>query len=532
MPAPAISLCAAAPVGRRARSWAETVASVPAPSVREAHAAYHARVAKETASPRTARVAAETASPSTVWGAPPDQEATSRASPRSRSAGPGVGTLLDAGEQVVGMVGEEVLGSVVGDDELLASISRLERIERMVYAEKVRRIGELTSREVHLDRNARTVQDLLAVELQIVKAEAYRLTSTAEALRALPATAEMLRSGAIGAAEATLAAAKLAQLRRAEAAAAAERDLDRSDDDTDEGDGPAGPDDDPEGADGPRPPGPGEEDGAGLLDAIVSGHQGDRNRLRDRIDAGLGAERLGRRDGTAFDDRYLRLRASDDGSVRGRFALDPAAAAHLIAAVESLARRAGEHDPRTSGQRRADALTHLAIRALDEGGLPTVAAQRPHALITVPHTTIEALLADREPPADAPSPDLDGYGAVSHATAAMLLCDADLTAIVTGERQDVLWVGRTRRAPTKAQRAAVIARDRRCVGCGAPAARCQVHHIRWVSRNGPTDIDNLVLVCWSCHAHIHHHGWLVTRIEDGSYMAAPPLSPRHRRRTA
>ena len=50
----------------------------------------------------------------------------------------------------------------------------------------------------------------------------------------------------------------------------------------------------------------------------------------------------------------------------------------------------------------------------------------------------------------------------------------------------------------------VIARDRVCVGCGAPASRCQIHHIIFRSKHGRTVIENLVLVCWSCHHGLHH----------------------------
>jgi NAD-dependent dihydropyrimidine dehydrogenase PreA subunit len=81
----------------------------------------------------------------------------------------------------------------------------------------------------------------------------------------------------------------------------------------------------------------------------------------------------------------------------------------------------------------------------------------------------------------APPADLDGWRPVSSATARMLCCDAEVTAIrIRLADGTVLNAGRIRRDPSPLQRDAVLARDRRCVGCGAPARRCHIHHIRWV----------------------------------------------------
>ena len=55
----------------------------------------------------------------------------------------------------------------------------------------------------------------------------------------------------------------------------------------------------------------------------------------------------------------------------------------------------------------------------------------------------------------------------------------------------------------------MIARDQSCAGCGAPAARCQIHHIRYRRNGGPTVTANLVLLCWACHHGVHHLGWTI-----------------------
>jgi Domain of unknown function (DUF222) len=73
---------------------------------------------------------------------------------------------------------------------------------------------------------------------------------------------------------------------------------------------------------------------------------------------------------------------------------------------------------------------------------------------------------------------LDGVGPISSATAQLLGCDAETTQVFMSRNGAVLDAGRTRREPTRAQRVAVIARDQTCVGCGAPASRCQIHRPR------------------------------------------------------
>ncbi len=157
------------------------------------------------------------------------------------------------------------------------------------------------------------------------------------------------------------------------------------------------------------------------------------------------------------------------------------------------------------------AAAHRVARAM--------AATRAQVLVI---TTVDAL---HGVPGAAPA-EVDGYGAVCTATARQICCDAQVTTVVTAADGDVLRVGRARRTPTTRQRVAVIVRDRRCVGCHAPAVRCQVHHVHWWRDDGPTDVDNLTLLCWSCHADVHHGRTTVTRQPDGRYTTHHWAAPR------
>ena len=72
---------------------------------------------------------------------------------------------------------------------------------------------------------------------------------------------------------------------------------------------------------------------------------------------------------------------------------------------------------------------------------------------------------------------------------------------------DPLWLGRAQRNASSGQRTVLAARDGGCVNCASPAEGCEPHHIRWFSKGGLTDIDNLALLCDRCHHLIHDDGW-------------------------
>ena len=93
-------------------------------------------------------------------------------------------------------------------------------------------------------------------------------------------------------------------------------------------------------------------------------------------------------------------------------------------------------------------------------------------------------------------------------------CNADILPALFDTEGQELWLGRKYRSATEAQRAALIVRDKHCIGCGRSATWCEVHHITEWFRGGLTDIDNLVLVCTGCHHSIHDDGWVVHRNKE------------------
>ena len=77
---------------------------------------------------------------------------------------------------------------------------------------------------------------------------------------------------------------------------------------------------------------------------------------------------------------------------------------------------------------------------------------------------------------------------------------------------DPLNMGRTLRYANRHQRRALLARDGGCIfpGCDRPASWCDVHHVDEWDANGPTDIDNIGLLCRHHHRVTHRPGWTMT----------------------
>ena len=107
-----------------------------------------------------------------------------------------------------------------------------------------------------------------------------------------------------------------------------------------------------------------------------------------------------------------------------------------------------------------------------------------------------------------------------------LALEANILPSIFDAKTQNMWLGRKQRCASDAQRVALIARDQRCVGCSANPLWCRAHHITYWSNDGPTDLDNLVLVCDRCHHKIHDDGWTVTQHPTThKYILKPPDKP-------
>ena len=213
--------------------------------------------------------------------------------------------------------------------------------------------------------------------------------------------------------------------------------------------------------------------------------------------------------------RFAKIKTSlDDGMtvLYGRF--DPITGAAIESVLsrkmDELWRNEEAGNRPTPGQRMADALEILLTRqpGSKDGRSPVT-----RLLMIADYDVVAGHLKNAHLPDGTPIPG---------GRLRQLACDAEvLPAIFRGPSQP-LDLGRARRRASLAQRNALLARDGKCVGCGAKAAWCQAHHITHWMDGGPTNLENLTLLCSRCHHKVHDDQWKVVKGPTGRFSLRPP----------
>ncbi|GAA4930682.1 uncharacterized protein DUF222 [Actinomycetospora succinea] len=267
-------------------------------------------------------------------------------------------------------------------------------------------------------------------------------------------------------------------------------------------------------------------------------------------------------DDAARDDELLIVRRKD-GSVlyRGRIG-DPVDGEAFLETIDAVSGPAGPSDARALKRRRADGLKDVIEDARSPHGIATDARpgrtdnardEEPdaatdntideNALIPVPRRpdpsertahaarpgrALLTITLDQRWLTEALAGRgryglLDSGARVHPGTLRRWACDAEVVPVVLGARSEPLDVGRLQRTVTDALRRALNLRDGGCAfpGCDRKPRRCQAHHIRHWIDHGPTEIDNMVLLCRFHHQLLHHGHWTVA-IVDGRPSFRPP----------
>jgi 5-methylcytosine-specific restriction protein A len=184
----------------------------------------------------------------------------------------------------------------------------------------------------------------------------------------------------------------------------------------------------------------------------------------------------------------------------GRFAADQAEI--VMTAIDAeMDRDHNANETRNPAQRRADALTNICRRSLDNGEFGGSRKARPHVTVVVDLEQLDgtaALISDARSEAA-------HVGRLSKATLNRVACDCDVSRVIMRGRSEIIDVGRATRVISPALRKALVARDRHCThpGCDKPPGWCEVHHVIPWQYGGTTDPANCRLLCWH-HHHVHH----------------------------
>lgn len=160
--------------------------------------------------------------------------------------------------------------------------------------------------------------------------------------------------------------------------------------------------------------------------------------------------------------------------------------------------RTPEDDPVTwRDAARADALVALASARIAADGDPDRAT-------VVAHVDVGALLGLEG------SCCTDGGAALHPEVARRLSCDARLQSVIHGADGHVIGIGRTSMVVPRWLRRQLLHRDHGCTfpGCGTRRL-VDAHHIVAWDAGGPTNLDNLIMLCRFHHRLVHEHRWKV-----------------------
>lgn len=227
------------------------------------------------------------------------------------------------------------------------------------------------------------------------------------------------------------------------------------------------------------------------------------------------------------DKRTVRFFFDEDGMLVFAARLPPDEGGILLAAIRQAEHSlyAPDRPPADSDSSAADGLIAMAQNSLAAGPVDSSGDDR-HLVVV--HVDARVLAETVDSPMD---PEgrchlQDGPG-VARTTAERLLCDAAVVAAVRTSlgptmAGEPLRLGRKTRKISPGLRRALRVRDDGCQHPGCHRRRhLEAHHVQHWKDGGPTNLDNLVLVCRFHHMQVHEGGFTVSPAPAGWVFRRP-----------
>ena len=205
--------------------------------------------------------------------------------------------------------------------------------------------------------------------------------------------------------------------------------------------------------------------------------------------------------GTQRDRKTRSLRFNDDSHTLTA-QLPPESFAEVRAHLESRAKKIPSDGSTPWDERLCDAFVSL-VQSQARAGTTS-------PFFVVAHAPLDALLDEAEEPSELAAA-LERGGRISVETLRRVACDATIAIAVDDDVGHTMYEGRATRDPTDAQRRELRRRDRDCrfPGC-TNATFTNPHHIQPWKTDGPTDLDNLCLLCEHHHHLVHSREWTLS----------------------
>jgi hypothetical protein len=220
---------------------------------------------------------------------------------------------------------------------------------------------------------------------------------------------------------------------------------------------------------------------------------------------------------SAHDTRYWFTRRVDDGhslliSAKVPIVDGMAVSKAVCRKADQLPVMPGEEGSYGLPQRRADALVAIASASI-------AADPDPDRATVIVHAQLDESTNAR----------IENGPVLSTDTTRRLMCDARVQTVLEDSSGNAFRLGRMSREPSPAMIRQLRHRDNGCrfPGCGFTAFT-QAHHIVHWNDGGPTDLENLILICRFHHKAVHELGWKVARKRDGTLLWRAPHEPKFR----
>lgn len=175
---------------------------------------------------------------------------------------------------------------------------------------------------------------------------------------------------------------------------------------------------------------------------------------------------------------------------------------------------------RPIGERRADALATVCRFFLDHHHDTPARRHRPHLNASIDITKLHQLDGHHHGELiDVRSGEIS----LNHRAIRRLSCDCVVHRVLRSNAAVIDYGRSTRTIPAPLWNALLL-RDRQCryPGCDRKAGWCEGHHVHHWFDGGPTDLDNLVMLCGHHHRVLHQPGWHAKLLPDGTFDVTTP----------
>ncbi|MDJ0334294.1 DUF222 domain-containing protein [Salinibacterium sp. G-O1] len=192
----------------------------------------------------------------------------------------------------------------------------------------------------------------------------------------------------------------------------------------------------------------------------------------------------------------------------------------ILASTDELA---SGYDSRTPGQRRHDALGEIFIAAAAGAGAPRLDGQPVSVLVTV---TAADLANQSGRDSDAIGIMADSPFPVSRRTIERFIDAGGYRVVTTDETGSVTAISSPQRCFTPMQRLGMVARDGlgcSTPGCTSPHYMLQAHHVIPDRDDGPTALDNGILLCYWHHRIVDAGPWQYRMFAGIPYVRGPGI---------